>query len=91
VKPLLCITVLLSCLFVCFGNDSYASTLTYQPVVILPTPNTAPRFFAVGDFNADGKPDIAALDYSGKTISVYLNQGGGSFSAPVVTAREPLW
>jgi hypothetical protein len=43
-----------------------------------------PHYVAVGDFNADGKPDLAVPDYTGKTVSIYLNKGGANFDAPVV-------
>ncbi|HEY0546954.1 MAG TPA: VCBS repeat-containing protein, partial [Pyrinomonadaceae bacterium] len=36
---------------------------------------------AVGDFNGDGRPDIAAAN--GNNVAVLLNTGGGNFSAPV--------
>ena len=65
--------------------SSTASTLTYQPIVNLSTGTITPHYFAVGDFNADGKPDLAVADFKGTTVSIYLNKGGASFSAPVVT------
>jgi hypothetical protein len=34
------------------------------------------------DFNQDGKPDIAVLQYDG-TLNILLNTGSGAFSAPV--------
>jgi hypothetical protein len=40
---------------------------------------------AVGDFNGDGKPDIAVTDSSQKQVIVYLNNGNGSFSSPITT------
>ena len=67
-----------------FANSS-ASTLTYQPIVNLSTGTITPHYFAVGDFNADRKPDLAVSDFKGTTVSIYLNKGGASFSAPVVT------
>ena len=33
---------------------------------------------AVGDFNGDGKPDIAATSYSNGSVSVFLNKGDGT-------------
>jgi hypothetical protein len=47
----------------------------------------------VGDFNGDGKPDLAVADTPASsigaigTISIYLNQGG-SFATPLVTTLE---
>ena len=34
-----------------------------------------PFFLAVGDFNRDGKPDLAILNF-GKSVSVLLNTTG---------------
>lgn len=39
----------------------------------------------VGDFNDDGFDDIAAVDSVGKTLEVHLNNGDGTFAAPVST------
>jgi hypothetical protein len=83
-KHLLCAAALSLSVFPSFGISG-ASTLTYQPIVNLSTGTISPEYFAVGDFNADGKPDIAVPDYYGKTVSIYLNKGGANFSAPVVT------
>ena len=43
---------------------------------------------AIADFNGDGKPDIAVSNFYSGTISVFLNQGGGQFSSPVVTTLQ---
>lgn len=37
---------------------------------------------ATGLFNADMRPDIAVLECNGQAVRVYLNMGGGNFSAP---------
>ena len=37
--------------------------------------------FVVGDFNGDGKPDIAAVGFNG--VNVLLNRGGGIFNPAV--------
>ena len=46
-----------------------------------------------GDFNGDGKPDLAILSYDGSTTSyltILLSNGDGSFSAkPTVVAVPP--
>jgi hypothetical protein len=62
-----------------------AQTLQYQPVKTMAASTITPIYIAAGDFNGDGKPDFAVPDYLGKTISIYLNQGGGSFAAPLTT------
>jgi hypothetical protein len=38
--------------------------------------------FASGDFNKDGKPDLATVQASG-AVNVLLNQGNGIFGAPI--------
>ena len=38
---------------------------------------------AVGDFNGDGKPDIAVTSNYGNSISIFLGKGDGTFQAPV--------
>ncbi len=43
-----------------------------------------PSSVAVGDFNGDGKPDLAVTDDMDATVSVLLNQGGGTFSARMI-------
>jgi len=36
---------------------------------------------AVGDFNGDGKPDLAVSNFGSSTVSVFLGNGDGSFQA----------
>jgi hypothetical protein len=40
-----------------------------------------PGALAVGDFNGDGKPDIAVLTYVGATVEILLGKGDGTFTA----------
>lgn len=70
---------------VCAFSHSFASGLKYQPISTFSTGTSTPNAFAVGDFNGDGKPDVAIPDQYGKTVSTYLNQGGGTFGTPVLT------
>jgi hypothetical protein len=52
-----------------------------------PTLSSPQNFVATGDFNGDGKPDIAALSYQNpcKCISILLGNGNGTFQDPIVT------
>ena len=38
---------------------------------------------AVGDFNGDGKADLAVANYSSNNVSVLLGNGNGTFQATV--------
>jgi len=49
-----------------------------------------PYSVAVGDFNGDGIPDLAAADFGGNTVSILLGQGAGIFQAPVGYAVGPF-
>lgn len=40
-----------------------------------------PRSIAVGDFNRDGKPDLAVANYGSDTVSIRLGDGAGRFTA----------
>jgi len=61
---------------------------TFQAASNLSGFGTAPVALAVGDFNNDGKPDLAIVDqgYSASSIPgglvVYINKGNGTFQAP---------
>jgi hypothetical protein len=56
------------------------------------TPRFSEGVAAVGDFNNDGKLDVAVGEYSYNgyegtgSVSVYLGNGDGTFSAPIVTS-----
>ncbi len=45
---------------------------------------TFPNSIAVMDFNGDGKLDIAVSDGSSGTVSVFLNNGSGTFGPPTI-------
>jgi hypothetical protein len=57
------------------------------------SPPNAPESAVVGvDLNADGKPDLALIEFTELgsfnnmgPLTVFLNQGGGHFSAPIRT------
>jgi len=43
---------------------------------------------ATGDFNGDGKPDLAIADFSGNDVSVLLGNGDGTFQPAVNYATQ---
>jgi hypothetical protein len=63
---------------------------TFQPPVNYST-GGSPDSVAAGDFNGDGKADLAVVSENlggvgGSTLSVFLNKGDGTFHAPVTYA-----
>jgi hypothetical protein len=67
------------------GNGSFAPQQTAaagaQPIAV-----------TIGDFNFDGRPDIATANNSANTASVLLAKGDGTFLAPVIftVGTQPL-
>lgn len=81
---LLCYTCLLCSAFASLSAQN--TKLQYQSPVVLSTGTVHPNHLAIGDFDGDGKPDLAITDSLQKTVSIYLNQGKGTFTVvPIVT------
>src|SRR5207253_1727606 len=53
-----------------------------------------PRSVAVGDFNLDGKPDLAVANYGSNNVTILLGNGNGGFTqpagSPVGTGSSPF-
>jgi Big-like domain-containing protein/VCBS repeat protein/FG-GAP repeat protein len=81
----------------CGGNAGLAVLLgngdgTFQSPTIYPVGRQGNfSTIAVGDFNGDGKPDLAVCNGLDNTIDVLLNQGNGSFSvgSPIPVGSGP--
>ena len=55
-------------------------TFTTAASPATPTGAYAPDRFVVGDFNQDGIPDLAVINYQGQ-ITIFLGKGDGTFNA----------
>ncbi len=58
---------------------------TFQAPVLygVPSPIGAPDALAIGDFNGDGKPDVAVTKYDPQAVAVLIGYGDGTFQPPV--------
>jgi Bacterial Ig-like domain (group 3)/FG-GAP-like repeat/Domain of unknown function DUF11 len=63
--------------------DPASLGFTLAPATASPAVNGSPHF-ATGDFNHDGKIDLAVPNGSGSTVSVLLGNGDGTFQAPLI-------
>ncbi len=80
-------------------SDHTASVLlnTTTPLTAVPTfagqqtftAGSFPASVAVGDFNGDGKPDLAVADSGAGTVSVLLNTTSAGASGPSFAPRRP--
>lgn len=59
-------------------STAYASDILFAPSVEYQTGNM-PRSIVVGDFNSDGKVDLATANYSSSNVSLHLGIGDGTF------------
>jgi Flp pilus assembly secretin CpaC len=62
------------------------------PATLIRNVATAPSAVAVGDFNNDGKIDIAVTDSASNTLAILLGNGDGTFKTPVTyaTGTDPV-
>ncbi|WP_139923195.1 FG-GAP-like repeat-containing protein [Hymenobacter sp. DG01] len=69
-----------------YGNGK--AGFTAQPLVAI---DSLPLWLAVGDVNADGRPDLLSLNTTsaGSSVSVRLNDGAGGFTARPLVAVAP--
>ena len=64
---------------------AFLGTLTAQTGQFVQAPQypvgSAPEAVAVGDFNGDGKLDVAVANFNGNSVTVLLGNGDGTFRA----------
>lgn len=74
---------------------AFTQILSFAPAANSPIAvGSAPSFVVVGDFNGDGKLDLAVANGNDNTVSVLLGNGDGTFSpaphSPFVVNRNPF-
>jgi FG-GAP-like repeat len=66
-------------LFTGVGDGTFATGSTFAT----DASNTQPTDIVVGDFNHDGKADVAVINSQGQNVGVLINAGEGSFQTAV--------
>jgi len=61
-----------------------ATNLTFEPYIIKSSLGKNTTHVAVGDLNRDGLSDIVAVNYTSGNASVFLGNGPGTFSGPLL-------
>jgi hypothetical protein len=56
---------------------------SFAPAIFAGPPGFGPNAVVVGDFNGDGKPDIAATNNGDNDVSVFIGIGDGTFKYPL--------
>jgi len=72
-------------LFITIGLPSNGRAVDFAPAAPYPV-GTAPSAIVVGDFNGDGKPDLAVANLGSSNVSVLVNKGDGTFLAAVTSS-----
>jgi uncharacterized repeat protein (TIGR01451 family) len=63
------------------GSASGSGAVEFAPAAVYSV-GAKPDGVVVGDFNADGKPDIAVANAGSSNVSILLGNGDGTFLAP---------
>jgi VCBS repeat protein/List-Bact-rpt repeat protein/FG-GAP repeat protein len=64
------------------GDGTFEAAVNYSVGGTASSP-LSPTFVAAGDFNGDGKLDLAVANGSANTVSILLGNGNGTFQPPV--------
>jgi hypothetical protein len=72
-------------IMVCFVATAFSQSVSPVSFQVAPTyaAGSGPSSVAVGDFNGDGKPDLAVTNRESNNVSVLLGNGDGTFQAAV--------
>jgi large repetitive protein len=63
-----------------------AATPTFATQVTFPT-GPGPRTVSIGDFNSDGKPDLAAVNYDSNNVSILFNTTTAGATTPTFSPQ----
>ncbi len=72
----------------CTSGDACQTGVCASPVTLVPAPGSpagsgsGPYFVAAGEFNGDGRPDLAVADYFSNDVTILLGNGSGGFAQP---------
>jgi hypothetical protein len=81
-RAFVCLSLALVCLLC---TSTHAGTLTAPvlgPQIVLPT-RPLPRALAIGDFDHDGRGDLAVACETDSFVTIFYSQVGGGFEPPV--------
>ncbi len=70
--------------FMTLGLSVKSPAVDFAPPASYPV-GTSPSVIVVGDFNGDGKPDLAVASLGSNNVSVLINAGNGTFQAAVTS------
>jgi len=74
--------VAISILLLLLGNPTHVAAIDFAAAKGYPV-GTSPRGVAVGDFNGDGKLDVAVANTGSGNVSILLGNGDGTFQPAV--------
>jgi hypothetical protein len=63
------------------GSRHFAGAVNYTTNNALGSLGVGPNSIAAADLNNDGKLDLVTANYSSATLSIFINQGSGTFAA----------
>ena len=74
-------------LLILFGNGDGTFMQSFgTPPAFFPLAFSGSQSMAVGDFNGDGKPDLAVTNSGANGVNVFLNSGGGLSAVSAIPA-----
>jgi hypothetical protein len=79
------------------NNDGSLSVLlnqgkgTFGAATVIPGVTGSDEYILTGDFNGDGKLDLALPDYINNTVKILLGKGNGAFRTPVSVPNVPQY